>query len=319
MFDVAAATTFDGVGASQSYSTDDKGVGLYRGNASTVDAPSGKITYNPRDGIFTVALTDAAAGVTRSVNFQDPGHRSTVDSARSGEYQVPLLPGFNYLQALDGDASFTFFYQRPGTSGSFVSLAGFERSSYATDSKTSEQNRGVLVFGARTATSQVPTTGSAHFDGEFLATMVGQTGGSLPILQWINGASAVDVDFAKQTLSLGLTGAVGPAFVKTDAIPDAALSIPNGTSFTAQGLASWTAASTAFSGKFTAAAFGTGAAAQRVDFTSVSAGGVAAGASSIDGAFYGPAAKNIGGDFRIVGGLPDQRVDILGGFVGAKK
>ena len=42
-------------------------------------------------------------------------------------------------------------------------------------------------------------------------------------------------------------------------------------------------------------------------------------ASSIDGSFYGPNAVEVGGSFRIVGGVPDQRVDILGAFTGAKK
>jgi hypothetical protein len=40
--------------------------------------------------------------------------------------------------------------------------------------------------------------------------------------------------------------------------------------------------------------------------------------SSIDGAFYGPTAQEVGGGFRIVGGTPDQRIDILGVFTGAR-
>ena len=40
--------------------------------------------------------------------------------------------------------------------------------------------------------------------------------------------------------------------------------------------------------------------------------------SSIDGAFFGPAAEEIGGGFRIVGGTPDERIDILGAFTGKK-
>ena len=40
--------------------------------------------------------------------------------------------------------------------------------------------------------------------------------------------------------------------------------------------------------------------------------------SSIDGAFYGPKAEEIGGGYRIVGGTPDQRIDILGTFVGKR-
>ncbi|WP_173203779.1 transferrin-binding protein-like solute binding protein [Sphingopyxis sp. BSNA05] len=38
--------------------------------------------------------------------------------------------------------------------------------------------------------------------------------------------------------------------------------------------------------------------------------------SSINGAFYGPDAEELGGGYRIVGGTPDERIDILGTFVG---
>ena len=37
-----------------------------------------------------------------------------------------------------------------------------------------------------------------------------------------------------------------------------------------------------------------------------------------DGAFYGPNGEEAGGGFRIVGGKPDERVDIVGAFVGKK-
>ena len=40
--------------------------------------------------------------------------------------------------------------------------------------------------------------------------------------------------------------------------------------------------------------------------------------SSLDGAFYGPKADEVGASFRIVGGVPDQRVDVIGSFTGAK-
>lgn len=45
---------------------------------------------------------------------------------------------------------------------------------------------------------------------------------------------------------------------------------------------------------------------------------VAVEGSSIHGTFYGPAADEVGGGFRIVGGNPDERVDIIGAFVGKK-
>lgn len=317
MFDVTAATKFDAVGALHSLSAKADGSSLYQGNASTVAAPSGSISYDPRDGIFVLTLADTKANVSRNITFQDPGHRTAGDSPYV-ERQVPLLAGFNYLQVLDGTVPLTFFYQRPNTAGSFVSLAGFERNQVNADgSSVSEQ--GVFVFGTPTKLAQTPLAGSAHFDGQFLATMVAQQGGSAGVQQWLNGTSAIDVDFAKRSLSLNLSGTVGAAFKQSMPIDDTALSIPSGSLFSAVGSASWTAASTAFAGRFTSAGFTRGTTSTPIDFTSVSAGTTTAGASSIDGTFYGPDTKNIGGNFRIIGGIPDQRVDILGGFVGTKK
>jgi allophanate hydrolase subunit 1 len=40
------------------------------------------------------------------------------------------------------------------------------------------------------------------------------------------------------------------------------------------------------------------------------------GGSSINGSFFGPVAQEVGGGYRIVGGTPDERVDILGVFIG---
>jgi hypothetical protein len=319
LFDVQTATTFDATTALHSLAVDKNGATLYQGNASTAAAPGGTISYDPRDGIFVMTLTDGKAGVSRTIRFQDPLHRVTTDSAYV-EKQVPVLAGFNYLDVLDGTTPLTFFYQRPNTAGSFVSLAGFERNQ-VNDDKSTESEQGVLVFGTRTAVDQTPLSGAAHYDGQFLATMIEQQGGSTPVQQWMNGTSAVDVDFGKRSVALNLTGTVGPAFVKNTAVPDPTLAVPTGSTFTAVGSASWTAASTAFSGKFSSAGFSKGATSTPVDFTSVAAanGTPVAGASSIDGAFYGPDTKNIGGNFRIVGGIPNQRVDILGGFVGTKK
>lgn len=320
LFDVAATTEFAALGGLQSFSVNEKGSQLYMGNAGTVAAPSGSITYNPRDGIFVVKLEDASAGVTKESRFQDPAHRSTVDSARSGELQVPLLSGFNYLQSLDGTAAFTFFYQRPGQSGAFVSLAGFERSDVDKATGKSSFQQGAMVFGTKTVDMQVPVKGTGRYDGQFLATMSGGAGPSAAVLQWINGTSAVEVDFGARTVGLSLNGIVGPAFVKDIVVGNNMLAIDTGAIFTATGSAGWAqSGSNGFAGRFTSAGFKTATTTTSIDFTSVSAGSSVAGASSIDGAFYGPDAKNIGGSFRIVGGVPNQRVDILGAFAGAKK
>ncbi|WP_375427223.1 transferrin-binding protein-like solute binding protein [uncultured Sphingomonas sp.] len=320
LFDVSAATVFDAVGAAQSLNVDEKGRTLYRGNASTVATPTGTITYNPRDGIFTVALADPAAGVTRNLGFQDPAHRQTVDQARSGEYQVPLLQGYNYLQALDGDAQLTFFYQRPAASGDFVSIAGVERSYLEPETQEFTSEQAVMVFGSKTPTLQMPVRGTGRFEGEFLATMVGRQDGSSSVLQWITGTSGVDVDFAKRTVGLSLSGRVSPVFSKNIAANNEALAISAGSIFSAVGSAGWARAGSVFTGAFSSAEFRMGdGQVVPVDFTAVNGATSVAGASSIDGTFYGPDAKNIGGNFRIVGGVPNRRLDILGAFAGAKK
>jgi hypothetical protein len=319
LFDVKSETSFEAVGALQSLQTKANEGTLYRANASTVAAPSGTITYNPRDGIFTIKLDDAKAGVTKNIGFQDPAHRTDADIARIGNYQVPLLPGFNYLQALNEGKQFTFFYQRPSATGSFVSIAGFEQSDIDPVTSVFTAQQGVVVFGTRTATLQTPGKGSGHYDGTFLATMVGnQPNETDPALQWINGTTSVDVNFSNRTVALAVKGLVGPAYIKDMLVHNSNLIVGEGATFSATGSASWAAGGNAFAGQFSSASFTSGTTVTMVNFTSASAGTSVAGASSIDGTFYGPDAKNIGGNFRIVGGIPNQRVDILGGFVGVK-
>ncbi|WP_445193342.1 transferrin-binding protein-like solute binding protein [Sphingomonas sp. Tas61C01] len=318
--DVKTTTTFDAIGALHAIDVTDKGASLYTGNASTVGTPSGTITFNPRDGIFTVALADTAAGVTRNVNYQDPAHRTDIGFVQS---EIPDLPSFNYLEAASSDSlADTFFYKRPGNTASFVTLAGFtHRSKLDAATGAFHSERGVMVFGSKSTLLQIPSTGSGHFDGDFLATMIagGATASvSLP-LQWISGTSSVDVDFGKSTLALGLTGTVGKTFVNNSPVNDFFSDIPTGAVFTANGTASLTGSRTSFAGKFTNAYFTSGATRTNIDFAPISAASSVAGASSIDGAFYGPGAENVGGNFRITGGVPDQRIDILGAFTGAKK
>src|SRR3546814_6330800 len=123
--DVSAETTFDALGSFQSLTVDPQtGAQLYRGNASTASSPSGTITYNPRDGVFTVSIADDLAGVSREVRFQDPAHRTDFDPAIRPVREVPDLAGFNYLAAADGATGSTssFFYQRPGTTTKYVTL-----------------------------------------------------------------------------------------------------------------------------------------------------------------------------------------------------
>ena len=317
--DVKTTTTFDAIGGLHAIDVDENGRSLYTGNASTVGTPSGTISFNPRDGIFTVALADTAANVTRSVTYQDPAHRTAGGMLQA---EIPEFPFYNYLEAAsDDNLSDTFFYKRPGNTASYVTLAGFaHRSKLDTTTGAFHSERGVMVFGSKSTLLQVPSTGSGRFDGDFLATMVaGSSGPAGMPLQWISGNSSVDVDFGKSSLTLGLTGTVSKTYVNDTPVNDFFTDIPTGSVFTANGTASLTGSRTGFAGKFLSAYFTSGATRTNIDFAPISAASSVAGASSIDGAFYGPNAENLGGNFRITGGVPNQRIDILGAFTGAKK
>lgn len=316
---VASATTFDAIGAMHSISVDSTKGTLYQGNASTVRAPSGQITYNPRDGIFTIAFADTKAGVTRNTTYQDPAHRTDFNPESSPALEVPNLDGFNYLSALDGTDNNTFFYQRPGNSTTYVSLAGFSRSTLSNTLYTAEH--GVFVFGSLTPQSQIPISGTGSYTGGFIASAtLNPTFDSVnrqgDYLQWLYGSSTISVDFSRATVGLAFTGTAGPTYLKNVRVSDSALSFPSGSVFQASATAALDLVrSGGFTGEFTSATLG----GKTIDFARVSPGSSTAGASSVDGAFFGPNAANVGGNFRIVGGVPDQRIDIQGAFTGAKK
>ena len=124
-------------------------------------------------------------------------------------------------------------------------------------------------------------------------------------------------------VTMDFAGRVAETYEYNTLITGNELTTPTNTAFFAQGSAVVDLIrSGGFRGEFSQACFvarcGT-AGAVAVNFTRVSPGSSTAGASSIDGAFFGPNAVNLGGNFRIVGGVPDQRVDIEGAFTGAKK
>ena len=325
--EVSTETSFNAVGSVHTLSDKSGGV-IYAGNASTVRAPSGTISYNPRDGIFTLKVADTKANASIDMRYQDPAHRADFSGVYKPTFGVPNLIGFNYIEALGpGGATklgvdlITFFYQRPGNSTNFVSLAGYVRDNTATDTRIFE--RGVFVFGTSTPQGQIPATGTASYTGGFAASMVNNptlaTASPEPTyFQWITGNSTVGVDFARSSLTLGLTGQVGEAVSISGIVP--ANAIAAGSTFTASGTAILNfAQSGGFSGVFQNAQFVNRGVTTSVAFQAVNPGNSVAGASSIDGAFYGPNAVNVGGNFRIIGGIPNQRIDILGAFAGAKK
>lgn len=343
---------------SYQYSTDDRdldpvepgvqGYGqraqLYSGDSTTARNSGITVDYNPRDGIFEVKIASTKAGVNDTLRFQDPAHRTDFGGTKEPQVGTPPLSasGIQYLQAGssnkltydpaqstmvpvgDKDGSldrYTFFYQKPGTTTKYVTFAGFVRNAtsivemkigetgptYLQQNNTLE--RAAFAYGERTDVGAVPKTGTASFTGPMLATMVYNpnidTNASAPTyFQWIEGSSKTTVDFAASSFTLDLTGTVfAPQF---DAYTSHFATLPAGAKFAAAGKGRIDLIGAGgFVGQFDSATF-TG------QNPLVIAG------STIDGAFFGPAADEVGGGFRIVGGTPDERIDIIGAFTGGK-
>lgn len=326
---------------------------LYQGNASTVRNPTATVAYDPRDAIFTLTIKDAAADIDQTARFQDPAHRTDFGGVESPQWGVPRLTADNvlYLESDTGSSGpldagtnvrppdgatgsrydvTTFFYQKPGatsTSTRYVTFAGYVRNriEFATTTvggATVDQNkwdldRGVFVFGETTARSEIPRSGSGTFSGPFIASMInnptidGRLGFVEPsYFQWIRGSSTLGVDFAANSFTLATTGTVDAPF--EDRFTNGVSFVPGGATFSASG-----------GGRIDLTA--TGGFVGTVDnagFTWTTDGGgsqkVTIAGSSIDGTFYGPGAVEAGGALRIVGGVPDQRVDIIGAFTGRR-
>ncbi len=321
---------------------------LYAGNASTARNSGISITYNPRDAIFDITVNEPLGNVTNTTRFQDPVHRTNYGGAsepQGGNIDI-TSKGVRYLQVgsgvgvavFDGSVSntfpigakdvareaTTFFYQLPGTTTKYVTYAGYVRNSIAISEVTPatgnpylenkfKLERGAFVFGERTGNGAVPKTGTGTFSGEMIATMVFNPlldiDASAPTyFQWMQGTSSTVMDFAANTFTLALNGTVAsPLF---DTYTSKVFTLQNGATFTAGGKGRIDLINAGgFLGNFQTASF------RQPDGTLLT---VNIAGSSIDGALFGPAAEEVGGGFRIVGGTPDERIDIVGAFTGKK-
>jgi len=224
----------------------------------------------------------------------------------------------------------SLFLLKPGTETQYVTFAGYVRNAMAFRTLTITGDpvlynqvgwhleRGAFAFGENTPKDAVPTTGTGSFNGSMLATMVfnptidGQDLSGLNDLptyfQWIEGSANLSVDFAASSFNLSLNGKVLAPQVDYWSAPQISI-IPEGGTFQATG-----------KGDINMINFG--GFKGFMDSASLSSPegnrAIAIEGSTIDGTFYGPAAQEAGGGFRIVGGKPDERVDILGAFIGKK-
>jgi len=264
-----------------------------------------------------------------------------------------INPGTNTTPP-DGSSGSTyqssnFFYEVPGSRTDYVSFAGYLRNSlsWADESVDLDNNpltppvnvhkatwhleRGAFAYGIQTDPNAVPRTGTGTYTGAFLATMVynptldGTFGTRLPtFFQWIEGTATTNVNFATNAVTLGLTGTVSAPFVENIAITNANGTVVNttysspavssvaaGSTFTASGTATINLVTTGgFTGQFQSAGFSA--------TTNGSPTNITIAGSTIDGAFFGPVGEEVGGGIQITGGVPDQRVDIVGAFTGKK-
>lgn len=321
---------------------------LYSGNASTARNSSITVAYDPRDAIFEVQIADTGANVTQNLRFQDPSHRTDFGGASQPQGGVPQLSagGINYLQAgsQSANAAFgpesntfpigaagasrnvsTFFYQKPGTETKYVTFAGYVRNATSVTQvqdiagptylrQDHQLERAAFAYGERTASGSVPKVGTGTFTGAMVATAVYNPNFDIDpsaptYFQWIEGRATTTVDFAASTFTVGLTGKVfAPQF---DIYTSKAYTLQQDAVFNAAGNGRIDLVNAGgFLGQFTSASF-TQPGGTKLDLSIAG--------SSVDGAFFGPAADEVGGGFRIVGGIPDQRIDVLGTFVGSKK
>ena len=328
---------------------------LYAGDANTVRDSGISITYDPRDAIFDITINRPKGLVSvAGSRFQDPVHRTDFGGARQPQAGVPQLSAAKQIQYLEsgsgsgnllspakpgyptqsdyavGDQGYTsstqtFFYQKPGTTTKYVTYAGFVRNSLSvtqvTDAGSTTSylknsyslDRAAFVFGEQTSNSAVPKSGTGTYTGDMLATLVFNP---LPdtdptaatYFQWIDGTQTTTVNFGTLAVQTSMTGTVKAPTL--DAYSNYVFALPNGSTFTATGNSVIDLVGKGgFTGTFATAKF---VRPSMADWNVLIAG------SSIDGAFYGPNGEEIGAGFRIVGGTPDQRIDILGTFTGKK-
>ncbi len=345
--------TYSAIGGAHSYSyktsapTGIQNGQLYQFESTTARNSGITLTYSPRDAIYDIKIAQPSAGVSETIRFQDPAHRTNFGGAIEPQGGVPDLTaqGVNYLQAGttsgtpiydpqvsttfpvgqkdSGSSTATFFFQKPGTTTKYVTFAGFVRNNVSIVQVTPGNNvapylehsyslnRAVFVFGERTGTGAVPKTGSGTYAGNMIGTTVYNplldTDSTAPTyFQWLGGTSTTKVNFAANSFTLDVAGTVtNPLF---DVNTSQVFTLQNGATFSASG-----------SGRVDlVTAGGLVGQFQTVFFTQPNGTKlpVIIAGSSIDGAFFGPAAEEVGGGFQIVGGVPDERIVVLGAFTG---
>lgn len=332
---------------------------FYSANASTVRSPGVTVTYDPKNAQYTINVNQGE--VKQLITFQDPLHRTDFSGLRTPQTGVPNLEipgqtdfrlrGVQYLEAGTGTSDTvydrsTFFYELPGTTTKYVTYAGYVRNHYEEPieriinansvvenriaRRLTRLERAAFVFGEQTGNSNVPTTGSATYTGNMVASVVNNPlfdTAAIPAtyFQWMSGTGTVGVNFGTGAVTTSVSGTLGPALIdnmttryaapimQPTANPNNIFNPPPymaaGSTFAATGTGRVDLIQVGgFSGTFDSATFTGNGITQAMQIAG----------STFDGAFYGPRAEETGTSFRVVGGIPDQRVDVIGAFTGIK-
>lgn len=329
LFTETAATTYTGFGGSRQIDEvldiTGRRIESFKSQATTgVPGRQIVVTWDPRNANFRLQIQQPNAGLSVDDIYDDPLFRTAFGGARAPQAGTPNIPNFTYLQkgplpTLQNEVV-TFFYETPGTRTRFVTLAGYIRNSGVTEGTIEEpgqtlltRERSAFVFGTPTPQSRVPTTGTASFTGGLLASAVYNIELDVdPTIrtrsEWIVGTSDVRVNFAQNSIDLVLSGAftrTNDAFEATaDGLIPGYNTSNGGRTFFASGRATFGTERTSFSGSITE--------------TSIGGRAIPVTLGTVAGSLFGSRAEEIGGNFRIIGGSPDQRIEIIGGFTGSK-
>jgi hypothetical protein len=326
--------SFNSASASQRY-TNSGGGEIYEGNQPITINDGFVITRDPRDATYIVVIKGQNT-IAANTRYQDPAHRTNYAGASASLARLSVQPSVDYdLSTLLPNIANTEYYasgsvsadtpvtvrktilftERVGTAASstqYVSWAAYWQYDAAGEAAKRVQTlqRSSAVFGFNTLAQNVPTTGNATYNGGFYADAI--DGNQFYTLA---GTSTFGVNFVTNQGTFGLNGkfvSAGPnepSFAARlgqtfTAGGDFALVRPE----TAGSATSTTAPIGVFSGKVTSLALGGTTYEYLPNETKL----LAFQGSSVEGGFFGPRAEEIGATFRIVGGTPDQRLDITG-------
>ncbi len=180
-------------------------------------------------------------------------------------------------------------------------------------------DRSAFVYGLNSLAKDIPKTGTGTYKGSLFAhSTYTPTVGAQTQFDTIWGTATSKVNFANDSLSVALSGTFQDSGFAFSATGSAIIQRP-----TIPGTALGTAADqpiSRFIGNISAVTIGTRNLTPNPNASLTDT----FQASTIEGGFFGPSDKTtgqppeLGSAFRIVGGQPDQRLDILGTFVGAR-